>query len=70
MHAAEPLVPETSFPGLKLLLKNLKIYKLPGIDQIPAEVLQSENNTFPSESHKLICGIRKIATRVYYLTYL
>jgi hypothetical protein len=37
----------------------LKRYKSPGIDQIPAELLQAGGNTLPSEIHKLINCIWK-----------
>jgi hypothetical protein len=37
-----------------LLLKKLKSYKSPGVDQIPVELIQSGGNTLRPEMHKLI----------------
>jgi hypothetical protein len=36
---------------LKLLLKNLKKYKSPDTNQIPAEVIQAEGEMLCSETH-------------------
>jgi hypothetical protein len=40
INTAEPLVPEPSSSEVEIAIENLKSYKLPGIDQIPAEVIQ------------------------------
>jgi hypothetical protein len=39
-HRAEPLVPEPSAIEIELAIEKLKSHKLPGIDQIPAELIQ------------------------------
>ena len=39
-HTAEPLMPEPSAFEVELATKKLKSHKLPGIDQIPAELRQ------------------------------
>jgi hypothetical protein len=44
MHTREQLNPEIAF----------KLYKLPGIDQISAELVQAEGNILRSAFHKLI----------------
>ena len=38
IQTAEPLVPEPSAFEFEIAIKNLKRYKSPGIDQIPADV--------------------------------
>jgi hypothetical protein len=40
IHTAEPLVPEQSVLEVELAIEKLKSRKLPGIDQIPAELLK------------------------------
>jgi hypothetical protein len=42
---------------LKLLWENLKGYKLPGTDQITAELMQTAGNTLRFEIHKLTNSI-------------
>jgi hypothetical protein len=54
IHAAEPLVPEPSASEVEIAIEKLKRYKLPGIDQIVAELIQGVGNTLCSEIHKLI----------------
>jgi hypothetical protein len=54
IHTAEPLVPEPSSPEVEIAIEKLKMYKSPGIDQIPAELIQAGGNTLRSEIHKLI----------------
>ena len=41
-HTAEPLVPETSTLDVEMATEKLKMYKSPGIDQIPAECIKQE----------------------------
>jgi hypothetical protein len=36
------------------MLQSWKIYKFPGSDQIPVELIQAEGETLVSEIHKLI----------------
>jgi hypothetical protein len=44
----------------EIAIAKLKCYKLPGIDQIPAEPIHAGGETLWSEIHKIIlCGIRK-----------
>jgi hypothetical protein len=59
MQTAEPLVPEPRSLEEKIAIQELKGYKSPGIDEIPAELIQAGSNTVRSEIHKLIPGIRK-----------
>jgi hypothetical protein len=40
IHTAEPLVPDPSASEFELAIDKLKSYKLPGIDQIPAELFK------------------------------
>jgi hypothetical protein len=54
IHTAEPLVPEPSFSELEIATEKFKRYKSPGIDQIPAELIQAGGNTLRSEIHKRI----------------
>jgi hypothetical protein len=41
MHTDEPLVPERSSFEVEIPVEKLNIYKSPGIDQIPTEVIQA-----------------------------
>jgi hypothetical protein len=54
MHTAEPFVPEPSASEVEVANWKLKRYKSPGIDQIPAELIQAGGGTLRSEIHKLI----------------
>jgi hypothetical protein len=54
IHTTEPLVPEPSSSDVEIAVEKLKRYKSPGIDQIPAELIQAGGNTLRSEIHKLI----------------
>jgi hypothetical protein len=54
MHAAEPFVPEPSASEVEVPIGKLKRYKSPGVDQIPAELIQAGGETLRSEIHKLI----------------
>jgi hypothetical protein len=54
IHTAEPLVPEPTSSQVAIAIEKLKRYKSPGIDQIPAEMIQAGGNTLSSEIHKLI----------------
>jgi hypothetical protein len=75
IHTAEPLVPEPSSYEVEIAIERLKRYKSPGIDQIPAELIQAGGNTLCSEIHKLINCIRirkncQTVEGLYYCTYL
>jgi hypothetical protein len=48
MHTAEPSASE-----VEVAIGKLKRYKLPGVDQIPAELIQAGGETLHSEIHKL-----------------
>jgi hypothetical protein len=54
IHTAEPLVPEPKSSEVEIAIEKLKRYKSPGVDQIPAELIQAGGNTLRSEIHKLI----------------
>jgi len=45
MHTAEPLIPEPNSFEVEITIEKQKRYKLPGIDQIPAELIQAGGNT-------------------------
>jgi len=59
IHTAEPLVPEPSAYEVELAIEKLKSHKLPGIDQIPAELIKAGGRTICLEIHKLITSIQK-----------
>ena len=44
-------MPETSAFEVEMAIHNLKGHKLPGIDQIPAELIKGAGTTIRSESH-------------------
>jgi len=48
----EPLVPELSEFEFEMGIENLKRHKLPGIDEIPSELIKTGKRTICSESHK------------------
>jgi hypothetical protein len=54
IHTAEPLVSGSSSFYVDIAVEKLKRYKSPGIDQIPAKLIQAGGNTFRPEIHKLI----------------
>jgi hypothetical protein len=54
MHSAEPFVPQPSASEVEVATGKLKIYKSPGVDQIPDELIQAGDETLRSEIHKLI----------------
>ena len=57
IHTAEPLVPEPSAFEVDLAIEKLKNHKSPGIDQIPAELINAAGRTICNEIHKLIISI-------------
>ena len=54
---ADPLVPEPSAFEVELAINKLKSHKLPGIDEIPAELIKAGGGTIFLEIHKLITSI-------------
>jgi hypothetical protein len=54
MCTPEPFVPEPIASEVKVATGKLKRYKSPGVDQIPAELIQAGGETLHSETHKLI----------------
>jgi hypothetical protein len=54
MHTAKPFVPHPSASEIEAAIGNRKRYKSPGVDQIPAELIQAGGETLHSEIHKLI----------------
>jgi hypothetical protein len=57
IHTAEPLVPEPSTWVVELAIEKLKSHKSPGIDQIPAEMIEAGGRTIRCAIHKLIISI-------------
>jgi hypothetical protein len=57
VHTAEPLVPAPSRLEVKIAIAKLKKYKLPGSDQIPAELIQAGGEILLSEIHKLVNSV-------------
>jgi hypothetical protein len=54
VHTAEPLVPGPSRLEVEIAIAELKKYKSPGSDQIPAELIQAGGETLLTANHKLI----------------
>jgi hypothetical protein len=54
MQTAKPFVPQISASEAEVANGKLKNYKLPGVDQIPAEMIQPRKEILHSEIHKLI----------------
>jgi hypothetical protein len=53
MHTAGPFVTEPIASEVEVATRKLNRYKSPGIDQIPAELIQAGGETLRSEIHKL-----------------
>jgi hypothetical protein len=54
MDTAEPFVPEPSVSEVEVAVGKLRRYKSPGVDQMPAELVQAGGETLRSEVHKPI----------------
>jgi hypothetical protein len=54
MHTAQPFVLEPSASEAEAAIGKLKSYRSPGVDQIPAELIQAGGETLCSEILKLI----------------
>jgi len=57
IHTAEPQVPQQSAFEVELVTEKPESHKSPGIDQIPAELIKTEDRTIGYEIHKLIIFI-------------
>ena len=57
IHTAEPLVLEPSASEVELANEKLKSHKLPGVEQIPGEMIKAGGKTIHCEIHKLIISI-------------
>ena len=53
IHTTEPLVPMPSASEFELAIEKLKSHRLPGIDQISAELIKAGGNIIRFEIHKL-----------------
>jgi hypothetical protein len=56
-HTSELLVPEPSPLKVEIAIEMPKIYKFPGTDQIPAELIQAGCNTLCCEIGKLVNSV-------------
>jgi hypothetical protein len=54
VHTAEPLIPGPSRLEVEIAIAKLKMYKSPGRDQIPAELIQAGGEMLLSTIHKLM----------------
>jgi hypothetical protein len=54
IHTAEHLVPDSSLSELEIAIVNLKRFKLPDCEQIPAEFIQAGGELLRSKIHNLI----------------
>jgi hypothetical protein len=54
MHTAEPFVPRPSASEFEVAIGKLERYKSPGVDEIPAEIIQAGGETLLSEIHSLL----------------
>jgi hypothetical protein len=59
IHTAEPLVPDPSPFEVEIAIAKLKMYKSPGSDQIPAELIRAGGEILRSKIHKFINSIWK-----------
>jgi len=57
IQTAEPLVAELSAFEVEMAIENLKRHISPGIDPIPAEVIEAGGRTICSEIQKLVCSV-------------
>jgi hypothetical protein len=56
-HTAEALVPGPSRLEVEIAIAEMKKYKLPGSDQIPAKLIQAGGKMLMSAIHKLIHSV-------------
>jgi len=57
IHTAEPWTPEPSVIEIEMSVKELKDFKPPGIDNIPAELIKVGGTALIKELHKLTRAI-------------
>jgi hypothetical protein len=57
VHTTESLVPGPSRLEVEIAIAKLKMYKSPGSDQIPAELIQAGGEILLSAIHKLINSV-------------
>ncbi|KAJ4433774.1 hypothetical protein ANN_16086 [Periplaneta americana] len=57
IQTAEPFIPEPTLSEVEIAIEILKKYKSPGIDQIPAELIQEGGRALSSEIYKLVLAI-------------
>ncbi|KAJ4447440.1 hypothetical protein ANN_09447 [Periplaneta americana] len=57
IQTAEPFIPQPTLSEVEIAIENLKNYKSPGIDQIPAELIQEGGSALYSEIYKLVLAI-------------
>jgi hypothetical protein len=58
IYTADPLVPDPIFYDVEIATPELKRYKSPGSDQIPAELIQAGPEILRSKIHNVINSIR------------
>ncbi|KAJ4428538.1 hypothetical protein ANN_24582 [Periplaneta americana] len=59
IQTAEPFIPEPTLSEVKTAIENLKKYKSPDMDQIPAQLIQEGGRVLSSEIYKLVLAIWK-----------
>jgi hypothetical protein len=66
MHTAKPFLPEPSVSEVEVAAGKLKRYKSPGVDQIPAELIQQGGDTVFGHSLAYLVDLeqRRIASPV------
>ncbi|KAJ4433902.1 hypothetical protein ANN_16215 [Periplaneta americana] len=57
IQTAEPFISEPTLSEVEIAIENLKNYKSPGIDQIPAELIQEGGSALSNEIYKLVLAI-------------
>ncbi|KAJ4429626.1 hypothetical protein ANN_21827 [Periplaneta americana] len=57
IQTAEPFIPEPTLSEVEIAIENLKKYKSPGIDKIPAELIQEGGSALYSEIYKFVLAI-------------
>jgi hypothetical protein len=54
IHTYEPLVHTPNIFDVEIVTEKLNLYKSPGTDKIPDELIQARDEKFCSDNHKLI----------------